>query len=80
MLSSIPIFGWMLSAMISMSLSVPFYFIWNRIAPVYFYWLPKVYLDIPFWDCVGIFMVVPIVKWLLTPSFVSVSQTNGKSS
>lgn len=23
---------------------------WNRVAPTYFYWLPKVYQNIPFWD------------------------------
>jgi len=70
MLNAIPVLGWLLSAIVAMSLSVPFYFIWNSLAPTYFYWLPAVYLAIPFWDCVGLFMIIPILKLMLVPKFV----------
>ena len=78
MINKLPFIGWFFSAVASISLSIPFYFLWNSEAPTYFYWIPKVYLHIPFWDCVALFIIVPIVKSTLTPSFVSVSQTNSK--
>jgi hypothetical protein len=78
MINKIPFIGWFFSIAASISLSIPFYYIWNALAPTYFYQLPKVYLSIPFWHCVGLFIVVPIVRNTLTPKFVSVSQTNEK--
>ena len=33
MLNAIPFLGWFLSAVFAMSLAVPFYFIWNALAP-----------------------------------------------
>lgn len=76
MINAIPVFGWLISAILCTSLAVPFFFIWNALAPTYFYWLPKVYLSIPFWDCVGLFTIIPILKTILVPKIVSVSQTN----
>lgn len=73
MLNAIPVFGWMLSFALSVSLSIPFYFLWNGLAPTYFYWLPKVYLDVPFWHCVGLFMLMPMVKMLVFPKLVTAS-------
>lgn len=49
-------------------LAIPFYFIWNALAPVYFYWLPEVYKEIPFWHCVGILVLIAIVRLVLFPS------------
>jgi hypothetical protein len=72
----LPFLGWFISFVGSASLSVPFYFIWNSLAPIYFYQLPQVYLYLPFWHCVGLFIVIPIVKNTLTPTFVHVSQSN----
>ena len=61
-----------------MSLAVPFWIIWTNygIGRKFFYFLPEVYLSPGFWECVGIFIVAPIVKKLITPTLVSVSQTN----
>lgn len=78
MLNAIPVFGWLISAVVSISLSVPFYFLWNGLAPTYFYWLPKVYLNLPFWNCVGLFMLVSILKTLF-PTLVSSSSSSDKS-
>lgn len=76
MINKLPFVGWSFSIVASISISIPFYFIWNALAPTYFYWLPQVYLQIPFWDCVGLFVVVPIVLKTITPQFVNVDQTN----
>lgn len=39
----------------------------------YFYFLPTVYQDPGFWNCVGVFIVVPILKTIFVPKLVSVS-------
>lgn len=74
MLNAIPVLGWFLSAFFSISLAVPFFYIWNELGPIYFYFLPKVYLNIPFWHCVGLFMIIPILKIVLVPKLVQVNQ------
>lgn len=71
MINSIPVIGWLISFFLSASLAIPFYFIWNSLAPTYFYFLPDVYKQIPFWDTVGLFMIVPILKHMLVPTFIS---------
>lgn len=76
MLNAIPVLGWLLSFLFSVSLSIPFYFLWNGLAPIYFYWMPKVYLDLPFWHCVGLFMLMPMVKALVFPKLVSASSSS----
>jgi hypothetical protein len=48
-------------------LSVPFYFLWNYLIPIYGYQLPPVYQHIPFWHCVGLFALVAIIRMLLFP-------------
>jgi len=78
MLNAIPILGWLLSFLFSVSLSIPFYFLWNGLAPTYFYWLPAAYLDVPFWNCVGLFMLMPMVKMLVYPSSCSSSSAEVK--
>jgi hypothetical protein len=75
MINAIPFIGWAIDIFVSMSISVPFWFIWNRLAPIYFYWLPQVYLHIPFWHCVGLFIIIPILKQTLIPKLVSVENT-----
>ena len=71
MINAIPVIGWLVSFFLSASLAIPFYFIWNSLAPTYFYFLPDVYKNIPFWDTVGLFMIVPILKHMLVPTFIS---------
>lgn len=51
-------------------LSVPFYFLWNILAPIYGYELPAVYQHLPFWHCVGLFVLAAILRALLLPSLV----------
>lgn len=75
MWNAIPVLDWMISLGVSISLSVPFWFIWNRLAPVYFYWLPAVYQRIPFWNCVGLFIIVSILRTMV-PTLVSSSSSS----
>ncbi len=61
--------------------AIPACFAWNRVAPIYLGFLPEIYLNIPYWHMVGIFLVCTytgsqIAK--LTPKIVSVEQTNKK--
>ena len=80
MLNSVPIIGWLLSLLFTISLAIPFYFMWNHVGPIYFYWLPQVYKNIPFWDCVWLFTVISILKSVLVPKFVDVTQNNNKEN
>jgi hypothetical protein len=75
MLNAIPIIGWLLSLVFSISLAIPFWLIWTigGIGETYFYWLPPVYHSIGFWESVGLFMVISILKAMLVPKIVSVS-------
>jgi hypothetical protein len=75
MLNAIPFVGWFLSAFVSFCLAVPFWFIWTvcGIGETYAYWLPPVYRHPGFWACLGIFMVVSIIKSVFVPKLVSVS-------
>lgn len=74
MLNAIPVVGWLISIGVSMSLAVPFWVAWTvcGIGETYFYWLPDVYHAPGFWACVGIFMVVSILKTVFIPTLVNV--------
>lgn len=80
MINMVPVIGWLISMCISISMSVPFWICWNAcgIGAKYFYWLPEVYQQIPFWNCVGLFMVVSILKSILIPTLASVTNNNNK--
>ena len=78
MLNYIPVIGWLLSLFLSCSLAVPFWVIWSvmGLGEKYFYWLPEVYHSVPFWDCVGLFMIIGILKCVLPTKLASVNNTN----
>lgn len=71
MLYMIPVLGWVLGFILSFCISIPFYFIWNWLAPIYFYWLPEIYHAIPFFHCVGLFMLMPMIRFALYPRAAS---------
>ena len=77
MLCYIPIIGYFLSFILAFCISVPFYFLWNWLAPTYFYFVPPVYQNIPFWSCVGLWMLLSILKCIFKPSInINNSNTN----
>jgi hypothetical protein len=45
-------------------LCVPIWWLWNKLAPIYFYWLPAVYLKLPFWHAVGLSILILMLKRL----------------
>lgn len=48
-------------------LAIPFYFLWNYLAPIYGAQLPPVYQHLPFWHCEGIFLLLAILRTVLLP-------------
>lgn len=83
MINKLPIIGWILSSVAAVSLSVPFWVCWTAsgLGKRYFYWLPEVYQSIPFWHCVGLFIIIAILKGTLVSKLVHVSnsQTTGET-
>lgn len=82
MINALPIFGWLLSLFVQTSMAVPFWFCWTvcGLGQIYFYWLPTVYHNMPFWHCVGVFMILSILKAVLIPKLVNVEQKDIKST
>ena len=78
MLNSIPLLGWLLDLGFKASLAVPFYIIYTGfgIGNKYFGFLPSIYRDPSFFNCIGVFIVVPIIYGIFIPKLVSVSQIN----
>lgn len=63
MWAQIPIIGWLIGFVFMTFMSVPFYFLWNAMAPEYFAtFITDEWLNIPFWDCVWLFMLLSILK------------------
>jgi hypothetical protein len=81
-MNAIPFLGWLLDFTFKSSTAVPFWFIWTfmGIGQKYFYFIPARYQSIGFWDCVGLFIVIGILKQILVPSLASVSHTCEKGS
>jgi hypothetical protein len=76
MINKLPFIGWFLSFAANVSLSIPFWLCWTvcEIGKTYFDFLPLKYQSIPFWSCVGLFMVIGILKGTFAISFVNVNQ------
>ena len=77
-MNAIPVVGWLLALIFNISTAVPFWIVWTYcgIGRKFFGFVPEVYQSVGFWECVGLFTVIGILKRILTPSFASVSQTN----
>lgn len=80
MINAIPVIGWVISLVLMASLAVPFWFIWTvcGIGATYAYFLPAVYLAPGFWHCVGVFIVVGILKAVFVPKVANVTQSGGE--
>lgn len=77
MINGLPFVGWVLSAIANVSLAVPFWICWTccGIGETYFDFLPSQWQSIPFWNCVGIFISMSIIKTVFVPKIASVSQS-----
>lgn len=49
-------------------LAVPFYFLWNWLAPIYFTGLPPAAQQIPFLDCIGLLLLLAIIRIAVLPT------------
>ncbi|KKP78725.1 MAG: hypothetical protein UR78_C0016G0019 [Candidatus Moranbacteria bacterium GW2011_GWF2_35_39] len=78
MLNAIPIVGWLLDLIFKTSLALPFWLMWTKfgLGGKYFYFLPQIYHEPSFLNCLGLFIAVPILYRIFIPTLVSVSQTN----
>jgi hypothetical protein len=76
-INALPIVGWLLSFIGNVSLAVPFWICWTvcGIGGLYFDFLPEQWRSIPFWNCVGLFLSVSIIKTVFVPKIASVSQS-----
>lgn len=76
-MNRLPIIGWTLSFIGNVSLAVPFWICWTAcgLGEKFFGFMPQVYLRPSFWNCVGLFMIISVLRCLM-PTFASVSQTN----
>ena len=74
MLNAIPGIGWALDFFFKVSLAIPFWLIWTwfGLGEKYFYFLPPVYQAPGFWNCVGLFIAVPILYLIFVPKLFSV--------
>lgn len=57
--------------------AIPAYIVWNYVAPIYLKFLPEVYLNIPYWKMVAIFLVCTYLGEQLKkliPTLISVSK------
>lgn len=78
MVNSIPVLGWLLSFIANCSMAVPFWIVWTQcgIGKAYFDFLPEKYLSVGFWDTVGIFVCVSILKTVALPRMYSSTSLN----
>lgn len=78
-LNMIPIVGWLIAAVICFFVAIPVSLLWNWLAPTYFYWLPQVYLSLPFWHVFGLLWLLSSLRGLLLPS-VSANASTKKNN
>jgi hypothetical protein len=80
MIFAIPFVGWIIGVLVAISMAIPFWLCWSvwGIGEKYFYFLPEVYRYIGFWNCVGLSIVISILKSTFYPSFSNNVSTNGK--
>ncbi len=49
-------------------LAIPFYFLWNWLAPLYFTGLPEAMQQLPFLHCIGLLLLLAILRIAVTPT------------
>ena len=78
MLNVIPIIGWFLDLFFKISLAIPFYVVWTGfgIGAKFFPFLPPQFLAPGFWECVGVFIVVPIAYGIFVPRLAVVTSSS----
>lgn len=75
----VPIIGWVIAAIRAIGVSVPFYFLWRWLAPVYLPFLPEQWQALPFWHCVGLFGLAACLR-VASPFVVSSSSESSSKT
>lgn len=63
--------------------AIPFTISWNCLAPKYLYFIPSVYQHIPFWNVVGLLIIIWVIGeqiQQITPKIISIDQTNNNKT
>lgn len=74
----LPIIGWVISAFMAVVIALPLYFLWGWLGPVYFSFVPAVYLNMGFWDMAGLLILIGFFKLIVFPSTLNRSNTSKK--
>lgn len=82
MINAIPFIGWFIAAVLNISLAIPFWFCWTvlGLGQLYFDFLPQKFQSIPFWNCVGLFTVISILKVVLIPRGIVSASSESKTN
>lgn len=65
----LPIIGWIVSAVMAILIAIPLHFLWGWLAPIYFSFIPALYLEMSFWDMAGMLVLIGFLKLIVYPSF-----------
>lgn len=71
-MSVVPVLGWAVSAVLAFLIAIPVHFLWHWLGPIYFPFVPTLYLGIGFWDTVGMLVLVGFAKLIIFPSAMNV--------
>lgn len=82
MIYSVPVLGWFIGGFLHFSVACVLWWFWGDVANYLLVpnGLPKQYADIGLWMTFKVLVVFNIVKWVVVPKFVSVSNNNKTGS
>lgn len=63
-----PITGWIMSAIIALLMAIPLYVLWHWLGPIYFAFVPALYLNIGYFETAGMLVLVGFFKMIFLPS------------
>ena len=67
-ITTFPVIGWVIGPVLSALVAIPFYFLWHVCnVKKFFFFLPDVYMNVGFFELVGLFIVLSIAKSLCLP-------------
>lgn len=66
--ATLPVIGWLISAILAVLIAIPLHFLWSWLGPVYFTFVPAVYLNMGFWDMAGMLVLVGFIKLIVFPA------------
>lgn len=67
-ITALPVIGWVISAVMAVLLAIPLHFLWSWLGPVYFAFIPALYLNMGFWDTAGMLVLIGFIKIIALPS------------